>query len=153
MLNSFVKLKKLLPKVFDINDNNSLSKIASLKNRKYDEIIIGALSEKEAEIPKKPKMGTTTVQDNYGEDKRLFIINSNLFSESIQNYNNICQKVLSVAIKNGNQYLAQRAVSKFKSNIFVENPRYFTFVVTVDNNDINAAKATYQEAIKSGAFR
>jgi len=136
-----------------IDDEDIMNYLAASKEKKYTERIIATLTKMDAEISQKPKMGKTEVGDNYGKDKKEFIQKCNSFKEGVEELNNSCMIVLSIAIKNKNQYLAQRAVSMVKSNIHVENPQYFTFIVREDNEDIANAKKTYNEAVRSGAFK
>lgn len=138
--------------------NTSLLEFAASRNeKKYSEMIMGLLTKEEGEIDKKPQMGV--VRKHYYEDDENFECECKNFSYSVKRFNEKCQNVLGIAISNKNQYLAQRVVSKFKSNINYEksvdakDSHYWIFKVTADNNDINEAKATYNEAVRSGTFR
>lgn len=151
-------LEKYAADHFSLNIAAIVNFYAARKKREYSDIIIGKLTEEACSISKKPKMGVTKEYKYDGEHKMQAMCN--LFSISTKNYNQKCQEVLGIAIKNRNLYLAQRTVSQFKSNINVEikedntsSRHYNVFTVTSDNNDINEAKATLNEAIRSGAFK
>lgn len=90
-------------------------------------------------------------------DETLFSNTCNEYKETVENYNSLLQKFLGLAIKNKNHYLARRVVSMFKPNIHKEDlgwiNRLYTYKITADNDNINSAKSTYQEAVRSGAFK
>ena len=138
-----------------LGNTELINALASLKDKECSELIIGLLTERESSISKKPQMGTIRFGDTgptYNFEKMC-----EKHSSSIKDFNRNCQTILGIAIKNNNQYLAQRAVFKFRTNINVEERGWvndnYVYIVTSDNDDINTAKATYQEAVKSGAFR
>lgn len=70
--------------------------------------------------------------------------------------NNACSEVLSLAIKNKNRYLAQRAVSFCMTNIECNVIGWVsdTYKIQVTSNDQEKKNTikTYQDAIHSGAF-
>ena len=143
-----------------LSNKSILNFVASRKEKKYSEMIIGLLTAEEAFIEKKPKMGIT--KEHCGTGYPGYMPGTcKTFSNSIKLFNEKCQNILGIAIKNKNQYLAQRTVSKFKSDIHLEttvkpidaNWVYNYHNVTTDNNDINEAKKTYQEAVANGAFK
>lgn len=154
-------VNKLAARYIDLHynyDNNLISKLAAQNKREYSEIMIGLLTKEECSISKKPQMGNVTFYGYGGSDTSDFEEMCDNFSKSVKDFNSICQKILGIAINNKNQHLAQRVVSKFKSDIqvekigFVDNVHY-RYKITADNGVINEAKATYQEAVKSGAFK
>ena len=125
-------------------------------NEKEDaDFVMGKIIEKENSIKKRPKLGKTTTNDSEFDDT------CKDYSSSVKQYNGLCQKILGMTIKNKNLYLAQRVVSKFKTNIFWEQSSsfykrpsfYYVYNVTVDTDDVNAAKKTLNDAIRGGAFK
>ena len=140
-----------------IYDDNLLKYMATQKEKKYSDKIISMLVEKEGSIGKKPKMGTTRF-DGTGQCTYEFEEMCKRYQSDVKNFNEDCQTVLSIAINSSNSYLAQRAVSKFKTNIHVEdlgwtNEHTYTYKITSDNEDIQQAQKTYREAFKSGSFK
>lgn len=138
-----------------INKNLSFSRkdilnyIASANIKEYDEKIIGKLTSEESSIEKKPQMGSVKTKK---DDAWNFEKSCDRYIRSIDSFNSRCQELLGLAISNKNQHLAKRIVTKFKSNIRYEKSDV-SFMVTADNNSIDEAKATYQEAVSSGAFK
>ena len=131
--------------------NNTLVDLFVVTNEKEDaDFILGKLTEAESTITKRPKIGETSFLGYYNTDD--FDKSCKDYSSSVKQYNGLCQKILGMAIKNKNLYLAQRVVSKFKTNIFCEKGNYVR-TVTVDSDEVNAAKAALNEAIRSGAFK
>lgn len=146
-----------LAQYVSLSDNNIISKLASAKNNKYDEIIIGLIIAKESDITKKPQKGFVTFYGT-GYSTSEFEDMCNDYSNSVKKFNGICQNILGIAINNKNQHLAQRVVSIFKSDIHVDeigfvDKVHYRYKITIDNNVVNEAKATYYEAVKSGAFK
>lgn len=143
-------------------DDNLFDYLAAKKSDENADFIIGLLTEKESIITKKPQMGL--VMFEYRSDAGDFEKGCERHIASVERFNGFCQKILGIAIKNKNQYLAQRVLSKFRPNIHVEDlgnikssrrrgETDYGYRVTVDNDEVNYAKATYQEAVKSGVFK
>lgn len=134
-----------------INDTDIIEAIAESNNKKMSEMIIGTLTKSESVITKKPRMGeykSLLYAEEEEHDKMC-----DEFSNSIIKYNNLCRNILGIAIKKGNKYLAQRVVSKFRPNIHNIKDRIGSDrVVEEDNEDINNAKSTFQEALRNGVF-
>lgn len=142
-----------------LSNNNILNYLAATKEKKDAELIIGLLIAEEGKISKKPQIGIVKFAYIGGSesDETLFSNTCNEYKKNVENYNSLLQKVLGLAIKNKNHYLAQRVVSMFKPNIHKEDlgwiNRLYTYKITADNDNINSAKSTYQEAVRSGAFK
>lgn len=142
-------IKRYATEHFSLNNTTILNFFLSTNEKKDIDYVLGKLTEEESKIKKRPKMGKTKLSSlTQGE----FEDNCKDYSSSVKRYNELCQKILGIAIKNKNLYLAQRIVSNFKSNIFCESGIY-ECTVTVDNDEVNAAKATLNNAIRNGAFK
>lgn len=145
-------IEQIVKKHLSLKSNKILNYLASTNNRENDEMIIGLLTAKQQEITQKPNSRF----DAYYSDGDAFCEN---YVSSVKKYNASCQKILGIAIKHRNKVLAQRAVSLFRSNIHWERGEYNynthnnTYKVSIDNNELNEAKATLNEAIRSGAFK
>jgi hypothetical protein len=143
-----------------------LNYLAAIKDRQLSEKILGALTEEENRIPNRPSLGIVMVHDPYGGanmNKKEYL----RYERAISNYNKECQSVLNVAINNKNQYLAQRVVTKAKPNISYVNLGDWEKVVnktqnsswdyawkfSISNEEANAIRKAYQEAVRSGVFR
>ena len=140
----------------EIKDED-IQKLFKFFVEKQDEgYIFKILTDIENKIPNRPAIGKVTLSSSDG-----FKYQCDAYSKAVKKYNDACRVILSSAIENHNDALAQKALSKIKSNInCVELPHKFTndgyvypFNVTVDNEDIKSAKSAYQEAVRSGAFR
>lgn len=146
-----------------LDNDATIDKLSKLNNNKVSEIIIGGLTEYENSIPNKPAMGIVK-SDHYGDIPSEYTS----YESGIKSFNDKCRSVMNCAIKTKNQYLAKRALSKIKPNIEYNNlgdwvtvvekeydhsSVYNAFKVTTSNDEIVNAKATFQEALNSGAFR
>jgi hypothetical protein len=135
---------------------NLLNLLSGIKDKGISEQIVGLLTPLENNIPLRPKLGNFynhmwEVNDYYD------------YQKAVKNYNEHCSTLLNFAIKNGNQFLAERIMKKFKSNIVYNEVKsgyrkddgaYFVIYNSkIDNSEINSAKAAYQEAVRSGAFK
>lgn len=138
---------------FSLHNDKLLNYLAASKEKKYADLMIGQLTTEEGDISKKPQMGFVDFHGS-GQCTTEFEDLCNSYIQTTEYFNNCCQNILGVAIKTGNQYLAQRVVSKFRSNInVVDGKTGGSYKVTTNNEDINNAKSTYQEAVRSGAFK
>ena len=139
-----------------LSDVSLINYLAETKDDKNSEKIIGLLAKEEKNIPTKPMMGKINIDDYYYKDKVC-----DPYTEAVKKYNDQCSMILNMAIRLGNQYLAKRSISKFKTNInsvklpdtYERNEWVRHFIITNDKEDINSANATYQEAVRSGAFK
>lgn len=140
----------------EIKDED-IQKLFKFFVEKHDEgYIFKILTDIENKIPNRPAIGKVTLSSSYDFEKQC-----DAYSKAVKRYNDACRVILSSAIENHNDALAQKALSKIKSNInCVELPHKYTddgwtypLNVTVDNEDINSTKASYQEAVRSGAFK
>lgn len=143
-------IRKYATDHFSLRSNTLVDLFVATNDKNDADFIIGKLTEEESTITKRPKMGKTSTNSMNREE---FNEQCEKYSNSVKRYNELCQKILGIAIKNKNLYLAQRVASKFKTNILIESPNYYGFLITTDNNEVNAAKATLKEAIRSGAFK
>ena len=146
-------IDRIISESFSLSNNGLVNYLAATNDKKNAEIIIGKITEEESKIKQKPKMGVVKVKVDGGWAADDFKKDCNNYSYSVKKFNEKCQTVLGAAIKNKNLYLAQRIVQKFKTNITVENPEKYKFVVSADNEDVTAAKNTLNDAIRSGAFK
>ena len=138
-----------------LSDISLINYLAGTKDEKNSEKIIGLLVMEEKNIPTKPMMGKINIADFYYKDNVC-----DPYTKAVKKYNDQCSMVLNVAIKHGNQYLAKRSISKIKTNInsvrlpISDNSKLvWHYLITNDNEDIKSANATYQEAVRSGAFK
>ncbi len=141
---------------FSFSNTALMNYLITQKEKKYSAIIIGKLTEDEGRISKKPQMGTVKF-DGTGKGTSEFEEMCNNYIQSVEYFNSKCNDVLGAAIKNKNLYLAQCVLPKFKSNIHVDEPgwigKFYNYKITDDNEDINSARATLNEAIRSGLFK
>ena len=142
-------IKRYATEHFSLNNTTILNFFLSTNEKKDIDYVLGKLTEEESKIQQRPKIGKTKLSSlTQGE----FEEKCKNYSSSVKHYNELCHIILGVAIRNKNLYLAQRIVSKYKSNIFCESGIY-SCTVTVDNDEVNAAKATLNNAIRNGAFK
>lgn len=149
-------------KNLDLSNTKLMNSLARIKDKQISEMILGLLDQKEKEIPSRPSLGITK-SDYRG---RINVSYDNYIS-SVKDYNNACLSILNNAITSKNQYLAQRVISKAKTNIVYQDLGDWcqvveksedhsteeAFKVTLDNTEKLSIKATYQNAVRSGAFR
>ena len=88
----------------------------------------------------------------------MFYREVKMYLESISNYNNRCNNVLSLAISQGNESLARKVVELFKQNIDVDFEDSDSHYIRIskkgyNNTDKDAAQAKYDEAVSSGVFK
>ncbi len=134
-----------------LSDTSLLEFLSARNEKKYSEIIVGLLTQEESTIGQRPQMGLVTfAYDNLATDYKYKCDN---FSYSVVAFNKQCKNLLGISIKTRNQYLAQRVVSKFKSNIHTDRFDFRKIKITLDNSDINEAKNTYEAAVRSGSFK
>lgn len=133
---------------------NLLNLLSGIKDNGISEQIVGLLTPLENNIPLRPRLG------NFDYNKEMDLYYN--YQKAVKYYNEHCSTLLNFAIKNGNQFLAERIMKKFKSNIvynlvkdgYNRNGAYFqTYNSKIDNSEINSAKAAYLEAVRSGAFK
>ena len=144
-------IDRIISESFSLSNNGLVNYLASSNDKKSADFIVGKLTEEIGRIEKKPKMGKVNTGSNDGRSD--FERECKNYRYSVERFNEKCQNILGIAIKNRNQYLAQRVTSMFKPNIHIENPSYWVFLITADNEDVVAAKNTLNEAIRSGAFK
>ena len=136
-------------------NENILNYLAQKNQKKYSEMIIGLLGKEKAEITGLPSIGTRDFH-SVGKPTRTYISECDKYKNSVSNLNNACTKVLSIAIKNKNRYLAQRAVSFCMTNIECNDiglvNHVYRIQVTSNEQEKKNAIKTLQDAIQSGAF-
>lgn len=140
-----------------LSNTTLLNYLAGTKDKKDAEMILGQLAEEGSDIPSRPALGVVQVYDSYGGEK----MNPDhvYYKRCINDFNNQCNSILSVAIKCKNMYLAQRTVAMAKNNISyrrlgcVNNSSNYNWKVTIDNEEANSIKKAYQDAVRSGAFK
>lgn len=155
-------VRKLIPNEIRKTDKVLISQLASINDKTVSERILGLLTEEEKELPNRPPLGIVK-SDHYGKLDNSY----EYYNSSVKDYNDVCRSILDVAITSKNQYLAQRVISKVKQTLssqdlgdwcqVVEKSRnhsvYEAFKISLDNSECNAIKASYQEAVRSGAFK
>lgn len=139
----------LLPQL-SLSQTSLLLYLAEKKEKKYSEMILGLLSEYENEIPVRPALekGISYVTFEY-ETKPL----CDAYIRRVKDYNDNCRSILNIATKAKNQYLAQRTVSKTKQSIEYYENQYHSFNIDLSDEDIKSINASYNEAVRSGAFK
>lgn len=148
---------KLIDKYLSLSNTAMLEYLARTKSKEDSERILILLAEDEKRISARPALGFVTVHDMYGGNDISSDYSS--YKYEIESFNNNCRSILNIAISCKNNYLAQRVLSKFKSNISykrigrIGNGSEYKWEVKTNNDEIVSAKATYQEAVRSGAFR
>ncbi len=136
--------------------NESVLNYYAQKNqKKYSEMIIGLLGKEKAGIEGRPSIGTRNFH-SCGITTDEYKSKCDNYQTSVSSLNNACSEVLSLAIKNKNRYLAQRAVSFCMTNIECNVIGWVsdTYKIQVTSNDQEKKNTikTYQDAIHSGAF-
>ena len=151
--------------VFDIENENMIEKLASLNQKDASDMILFALAEEGKNMPSRPSIKGYVKSDSYGKFDGT---EHGKYNEKIKEYNVQCKSVMNMAIANKNLYLAKSVIPKMKQ-VFVytdlgdwvqvvENRKdhsslYETFKVNLSNEDIDDAKQTLNDAIKSGSFK
>ena len=148
-------IKKHVADSLSFEKENLLNLLSGIKDKGISEQIVGLLTPLENNIPLRPKLGKFY-------DYRWAVDDYYDYQKAVKNYNEHCSILLNFAIKNGNQFLAERIMKKFKPNIMYwkvksgyrkDDGVYFEIYNSkIDNSEINSAKAAYQEAVRSGAF-
>lgn len=128
-------IKELAPSHIDLSNSNLMVKIASINDKQISDMIIGRLSEISIS-GECPKLGTI-ITDGTGPFES--------YQSSITYYNKQCKIIIDQAISAKNQYLAQQALKRVKSNVSLNSQwidhRKIKYNVSQDNHDINEAKA------------
>jgi len=146
----------------DIKDKEFEKLIKFFIEKQDDEYIFKLLTDIENKIPNRPALGLVK-SNHYGDLDDTYVV----FNKQVKKYNNACRAILNGAIASKKQSLAQKVITKPKSTLvgkelgdwehIVEkttyNSVYNAFKVTIDNSDANSIKATYQEAVRNGAFK
>ena len=143
------------------DDNELIELLAKTQNKNDSEMIIGMLVKEERKIDSKPSFGTLRCKIvDCVEQTNTAVSDTYDYKYSVSNFNGKCKTILGIAIENGNQYLAQRVITKFKQSVLIDKQEkevedrsgcyhYENFyTIKPDNSDINEAKKTYQEAFK-----
>ena len=150
----YESIKELVADSLSLEREHLLNLLSGIKDNGISEQIVGLLTPLENDIPLRPRLGNSDINmvDGYVD-----------YQNAVKNYNEHCLTLLNFAIKNGNQFLAERLMKKFKSNILYglvkdgyrqSDGGYYRIInIKIDNSEINSAKSTYQEALRSGAFR
>jgi len=139
-----------------IRNNSSLANyLADSKSRKHAELLFSALLDTEEEIPNQPQLG---IQKNWTwQERDAFCDVCEEYESKVKKHNDKCQQILDLAIKHKNQYLAQRAMGKLRSNIshtlLPDQNNYHCTKVAVDNTQVDIIKKSYQDALRNGAFK
>ena len=139
-----------------IENNSGLANyLADSKSRKHADLLFSALLDTEESIPNQPQLG---IQKNWTHSERdLFCEKCEEYESKVKKHNDKCQQILDLAIKHKNQYLAQRAMGKLRSNIshtlLPDQNNYHCTKVAVDNTQVDIIKKSYQDALRNGAFK
>lgn len=138
-------------------EDEDIQKLFNFFVEKQDEgFVFKILTDIENKIPNRPTIGKVTLSSPYDYEDQC-----KAYSKAVKKYNDACRVILSSAIENHNDALAQKALSKIKSNInslelpskYVDNQWLYSYNTTIDNEDIKSAKTAYQEAVSNGAFK
>ena len=153
--------KEYLAQYIDIRNEKILTALASLNSQELSDAIVKAVS--------KMEIYSTPLSSGLHEYK---YVNSS-YPKDVKEYNQICDKVLDIAIGSENIYLAQKILLCYKQNVetFKGGTDYHNDYkglkapdgsgVRVDGNhsyvwftneDKNNAQKKYQDAINKGAF-
>ena len=129
------------------------SYLLSKNTTEYSDIVLKSLPVIDLQ---RPPIGTKTFYGTGGRTSE-FEMNCKEYQEAVTKYNSDIIKILNEAIVSKNQYVAKNVFSRVIPNSdvevigFVDNVHY-RYKVSVDNHDVNASKALYNEAIKNGSF-
>lgn len=137
-------------------DEEVLNYLAKKNQRKYSEMIINLLTKEKSDISGKPSIGKKRFHA-CGSNTDEYLSSCNGYINNVDYLNDACYKVLGIAIKNKNNYLAQRATTFCMSNIEVQDVGWVNhvYIIEVSSNDQQKKNVikTYQDAVRSGAFR
>lgn len=154
-----------------IHDDKTISKIASLNDRTWSDMLLNAFSK--YEVQGQPL--TEGIHDYYDVERGTYHSDaSKLFFQYVDDvtkYNQQCNKVLDIAINSENQYLAKKIILLFKQKAnFLQNdgderkemkapdgsgtkiPYYRSYVWYTDDAQ-EVAQKKYNEAVRNGAFK
>lgn len=148
-----------------INNNALISNLASLNDKGFSDMILFALAEKGKNLPSRPSINGYVKSDSYG---KLDGTEHGMYNKKIKEYNAQCKSVMNIAIASKNLYLAKSVIPKMKQ-VFVytdlgdwvkvvekrndHSSLYEAFKLSLSNEDIDDAKQTLNDAIKSGSFK
>lgn len=106
-----------------------------------------------------PIKGKRLEEGHEGDDARTSIVDGSLFDknfawfcESVNSFNNKCRQIMELCITQKNKYLAEKIIRLVKETPTSSESYAFRYVVHYTNDDINAVKKMFDEAVKSGAF-
>ncbi len=148
----------------DVFLKNSISKLRIERgNTELTNKVFGLLGVIENRIPNRPPINGYIKSNHDGYVDKPY----KDFMEQTKIYNDACKSIIEVAILSQNRELAEKALSKVKSNISYNeigpweqvvnktsySSLYNAFKFYIDSEDIKNAKAVYQQAVRSGAFK
>jgi hypothetical protein len=106
-----------------------------------------------------PIKGKRLEEGHEGDDARTSIVDGSLFDknfawfcESVNSFNNKCRQIMELCITQKNKYLAEKIIRLVKETPTSSESYASRYVVHYTNDDINAVKKMFDEAVKSGAF-
>ena len=152
-------------------NDDMITSLASLNNNNISELILSRLSKYESKIPKRPESGTF-VQYSCGTLES----NCKNYVGAVKDYNEECMDLMTIAINCKNLFLANRVMVKVKPNLSYKSmpnsvqktikeenlfgttskeQSWDKIIISgnIDRDDIEIARKTLNEAIRSGAFK
>lgn len=151
-----IALIKEYSSILELSDEDVINFLASKRNRSLSELILGLLTDEENRIGDRPSLGVTSYY--WANDKKDFISKCEYYEYDVRTYNEKCQKVMEYGIKNKNRYLAERAISKMKTNgshtELKEKNEYYRIKFAIDDkSQKRMAKKILRDASIKGAFK
>lgn len=159
-------IDKYVSEYLSLQNSSLLNFLANRNEKKYSDMIIGMLMKEERDIDSKPSYGTLRCYIKDGiEQTNTAVGDTYAYKSSVEDFNGKCKTLLGIALENRNQYLAQRVITRIKQSVLIDKKKkevkdelgycHFENFYTIkpDNSDINEAQKTYQEAVRSGAFK
>lgn len=146
-------------------DDAIIGTLAKMNNKEISDILLSSLASLENDIPDRPDIGLVKAEES--DFKYEDCGSHGPYIIKTKKYNNKCRTILNIAVASKNQYLAKESLSKMRPSISYKNlgdwevvvvKSHFTsssnaYRITINNEDINNAKAVYQQAVRSGAFK
>ena len=106
-----------------------------------------------------PQKGKKLPEGHEGTDARTSICDQSSFNkdfawycESIYSYNEKCRQILELCIIQKNKYLAEKIVKLVKKRPTSEDTGVYDKVVVYTDEDIDAIKEKYDDAVAAGDF-
>ena len=106
-----------------------------------------------------PQKGTKLPEGHEGTDARTTICDGSSFNkdfawfcETIYSYNDKCRQIMELCINQKNKYLAEKIVKLVKKRPTSSEVETYEYVVNYTDEDIDAIKKMFDDAVAAGDF-